>query len=73
MYPQQDAPMFFGAGKQDPLLRAEIGYEALNESALKGHNITTREFDADHWVLYSHVKEVCEELVDWVENVVCKA
>lgn len=36
----------------------------------KDHQITIRDFDADHWLILSHADEINRELDGWLQGVV---
>ena len=37
---------------------------------LKDHNVTIHEYDADHWSIFSHAKEISADLDEWLTKVV---
>ena len=70
--PPTDAPLFFGAAMEDWVCVATMGFETMRNAAFKDHDVTIREFQADHWLLFSVPDEVCRALEDWVERSVLK-
>ncbi|ETW76561.1 epoxide hydrolase [Heterobasidion irregulare TC 32-1] len=59
-------PVFFGAALRDIVCLPALGNALLKQYA-KGP-LTVKEFDAGHWVLLSHPKEVNEALLEWIEG-----
>ena len=72
-FPPKVCPVFYGAAKQDSLCLPQIGYDMMGDAGFKDHNVTIREFDADHWLILSKAEEVCEELEKWIEDTVTPA
>ncbi|KAI0341820.1 alpha/beta-hydrolase [Trametopsis cervina] len=69
-FPPVDAPLFFGAAKRDTVCLSQVGYDEFAAEELKHHNITIREFDGGHWIVFSHADEISKELLDWIEGTV---
>jgi soluble epoxide hydrolase / lipid-phosphate phosphatase len=56
-------PIFFGGCKRDYVCLPAVGQANLSKH---GKDVTYKEFDADHWVLFSHANEVNNELHAWI-------
>ena len=54
------------------MCRADDGKTQMTRDELKGHNVTIRDFDGDHWLML--VPGVADkfnyELAEWIEGVV---
>ncbi len=72
-YPPSNAPIFFAAAKHDVVCLPENGYRTFSQEAFKDHDITTHEYDADHWLILSNADEINSDLGAWLDNVVYKA
>lgn len=70
--PPKTAPLFFGGAKHDFLCVAENGYTVFRSETFGEHDVTIREFDADHWIILSKADEVCREVESWIEGTVNK-
>ncbi|KAL4245621.1 AB hydrolase superfamily protein [Abortiporus biennis] len=70
--PPASTPIFFGGAKYDYVCRSDMGTRLFASDMFKKHNVTIREFEADHWLILSVHKEVNRELEAWLENVVRK-
>lgn len=68
--PPPTSPLFFGAALQDYICRAGPGRQIMEGEEFKQHNVTIRDFDADHWLVFSKADEVCKELESWIEGTV---
>ena len=42
----------------------------MTDPKFKDHNVTIHEYDADHWSLLSHAKEIGSDIDDWLAKVV---
>lgn len=67
-FPPVEAPIFFGATKKDYICIPEFGYAVMRSEAMKNHRVTCKEFDSDHWLLFTHADEVTRELLAWIES-----
>ncbi|GJE98899.1 alpha/beta hydrolase [Phanerochaete sordida] len=62
------APVFFGAAKKDAICLPEIGYEVFAGDAFKDTDVTTREYDADHWFVIYKAQDIAKDLEAWLEK-----
>ncbi|KAI0341823.1 epoxide hydrolase [Trametopsis cervina] len=69
-FPPVNSPIFFGAAKEDRVCLPQIGYDQFAVEDFKGHDITIREFDGDHWIILSHADKINKELLSWIEETV---
>ena len=69
-FPPQTAPVFFGGALQDYVCLASIGRRTMEGEEFKDHNVTIRDFDADHWLVFSKAGEICQELENWIKGAV---
>lgn len=37
--------------------------------SFKDHNITIHDYDADHWLILSHAKEISSDLDNWLGKI----
>ncbi|KAF9022958.1 alpha/beta-hydrolase [Hymenopellis radicata] len=58
-------PTFFGGAKNDRIALADVQLKSLGEVC---PNLTYREFDAGHWVLWEAKDEVNQELLMWIQG-----
>ena len=68
LLPPADAPLFFGAAMKDWVCVASLGYAVMRDKAFEKHDVTIRQFESDHWVLFSVPDEVCRAIEDWIEH-----
>ncbi len=71
-FPPKNAPIFFGAARDDVLCVPANGYAVFKNDGFRDHDVTTREFVADHWLIHSKADEICRELESWIEEKVVK-
>ena len=69
-FPPASAPIYFAAAKHDAICLPSIGYETFAQKGFKGHSITTKEYDADHWLILSKADEIAHDLEAWIEGTV---
>ena len=69
-FPPKSSPIFFGAAAKDGIALAALGKYVFTSEPYKEHNVTIRDFDGDHWIIFSHADEINRELGLWLENVV---
>ena len=68
VYPPAGTPIFYGAATHDYVCVPSDGYEAFkNENFAKGQ-VTTREYDADHWLILSRASKICRDLEAWIQS-----
>ena len=72
-FPPKTSPLFFGATLKDTVCVPEAGYHSMKSEPLKDHDVTIRDFDTSHWVMFEKPKELCQELESWLEGHVVKA
>lgn len=60
-------PVFFGACAKD-----YVCVPALNRLGTEKYctNLTQKEYDADHWVCFSHADQLNKDLLAWILDVV---
>jgi soluble epoxide hydrolase/lipid-phosphate phosphatase len=58
-------PVFFGAGKRDYICVVD-GQVATAKKFCP--DLVVKEYDSDHWVIWSHAEEVNRDLLQWVEG-----
>ncbi|EKM52130.1 uncharacterized protein PHACADRAFT_262639 [Phanerochaete carnosa HHB-10118-sp] len=68
LFPPVDAPLYFGAAKKDCVCVAEAGLAVFGQEAFRGHRVTTKEYEADHWLILSNGEEIAGELDGWIEG-----
>ena len=71
-FPPKAAPLFFGGGSGDQICLSVMGQMAMKDESLKDHNVTIRDYDADHWLIWSKGDEIAQDLENWIQNVVLK-
>ena len=49
---------------------AQTGYAAFRAEPLKEHSVTTKEYDADHWLILSKADEIARDLEAWIDGTV---
>lgn len=59
-------PVFFGGAKRDYVCLSAMGKEIAEMFC--GADLTTREFDAGHWLMLSAADEVNKALLDWIRK-----
>ncbi|KAI0348477.1 alpha/beta-hydrolase [Trametopsis cervina] len=69
-FPPVNVPIFFGAARDDGVCTPQLGYDAFAVEEFKHHNVTIREFDGGHWIIFSHADEINKELLSWIEGTV---
>ncbi|GJE91580.1 alpha/beta hydrolase [Phanerochaete sordida] len=70
--PPQSAPLFFGGAKNDYICLAQTGYAVFGSEVFKEYSVTTKEYDADHWLILSTADEIARDLDAWIEGTVLK-
>ena len=73
LVPPPTAPIFFGAATHDYICIPALGTAVLQGDEFKGHSITIKEYDSDHWVPLSKAEEVSRDLNAWIEGFLGKA
>ena len=68
--PPTSSPIFFGASLKDYICIADMQKGIMADPKFEDHNVTIREYDADHWSLLSHAREISSDLDDWLAKVV---
>ena len=68
-YPPASAPIFFGAALKDYLCLAKMQKGSLTVPQFKDHNIKFQEYDADHWLILSHAKDISVDLGRWLSGI----
>ncbi|KAJ3557331.1 hypothetical protein NM688_g1528 [Phlebia brevispora] len=71
-WPPAHSPIFFGAATKDYLCVAANGHALFGSEQFKHHNVTVRDFEANHWLIFSHAEDICRELESWIESTVVK-
>ena len=69
-FPPASAPIFFGAAKHDAICLPSLGYETFTQKEFEDHSVTTREYDAGHWLILSKADEIAHDLEAWIEDTV---
>lgn len=67
-FPPIDSPIFFGATTKDYICTPAFGYATVRSEAMKDHRIICKDFDSDHWLLFTHPEEVARELILWIDG-----
>lgn len=70
--PPTTSPIFFGAALKDYICLAPLQKRTFADPKFKDHQVTIRDFDADHWLILSHADEINKELDTWLESVIPK-
>lgn len=71
-FPPSSCPIFFGAALQDYICTADTGKHVFKRKEFAKHDITVRDFDADHWLILSTPDQINRELGCWLERVSAK-
>ncbi|KAJ3557328.1 hypothetical protein NM688_g1530 [Phlebia brevispora] len=71
--PPAHAPIFHGAATKDTNCVAANGHALFESEEFRQHSVTIRDFEADHWLIFSHAADICRELESWIEGTVVKA
>ena len=60
-----------GVALRDRVGIAEVqkGYFS-DPNLFKNHDITIHDYDADHWLIMSHAKEISEDLDKWLARII---
>ena len=69
-FPPTSSPIFLGASLKDYICVAAMQKAAMTSPDFKDHNVTIHEYDADHWSIFSHAKEISADLDEWLTKVV---
>ncbi|EKM57396.1 uncharacterized protein PHACADRAFT_255121 [Phanerochaete carnosa HHB-10118-sp] len=70
LIPPASAPIYFGAAKHDYIALPKLGYTVFGKDEFSKHNVTQKEYDADHWVVLSKGDEIARDLDAWIESTV---
>lgn len=68
-FPPSSCPIFFGAALQDYICTAAAGKHVFKRKEFANHDITVRDFDADHWLILSMPDQINRELGQWLERI----
>ena len=68
--PPVDAPIFFGATKFDYICPPSAGKRVFALDGFKERDVTTVEFETDHWAFLAKPDEVNRALGEWIEKVI---
>ena len=71
--PPTSSPIFFGAALKDYICLAPMQKQVFIDPRFKDHQVTIKDFDADHWLILSHADEISRELDSWLQGVIPKA
>ena len=58
-----------GIALKDRVGIAEVQKGYLTDPKFKDHDVTIHDYDADHWLILSHAKEICEDLEKWLARI----
>ena len=58
-----------GAALRDRVGIAEVQKCYFTDPKFKDHDITIHDYDADHWLILSHAKEISEDLDKWLARI----
>lgn len=67
-YPPKSAPIFFGAALNDYVCVPSRNIAAFKNEKFKDHQVTIKEYDADHWLILSKADEIARDLEAWIEG-----
>ena len=67
--PPTSSPIFFGASLKDYICIADMQKGIMADPKFKDHDVTIHDYDADHWLILSHAKEICEDLEKWLARI----
>ena len=72
LFPPVSSPLFFGAALKDPICVGAYMKQAMAHQGLQHHNVTIREYDADHWIILNPevAIKLREDLCEWIERTV---
>ncbi|KAI0791300.1 epoxide hydrolase [Abortiporus biennis] len=65
-FPPASSPIFFGAARYDRICLPSIGLDVFNADAFKDHKVTMKEYDGDHWMIFSHADQINRDLEAWI-------
>jgi soluble epoxide hydrolase/lipid-phosphate phosphatase len=60
-----EQPVFFGAADKDYICIPDAQKPALAEHC---KNLTIKHYDGDHWLIFSHHKEINEDVLSWLDS-----
>ena len=66
--PPTSSPIFFGASLKDYICVAAMQKGIMADPKFKDHNVTIREYDADHWLILSKASEIGPDLDAWIKG-----
>jgi soluble epoxide hydrolase / lipid-phosphate phosphatase len=66
-YQTTTKPVIFVGSSRDEICASKLIHGSM-EMFAKG-SYTFREFDADHWVIWSHADELNRELLTWIKTI----
>ena len=67
-YPPAGTPIFFGAAKHDCICIPSDGYEVFKNEHFAEGQVTTKEYDADHWLILSKASDISRDLEAWIKG-----
>ncbi|KIP06414.1 hypothetical protein PHLGIDRAFT_106968 [Phlebiopsis gigantea 11061_1 CR5-6] len=67
-YPPAGVPVFFGAAKNDYVCLPSLGYDVFKGEHFTEGQVTTKEYDADHWLILSKASEISRDLEAWIKT-----
>ena len=59
-------PVFFGGCLRDYVCRADVGVKRTSAYCT---NLTTEEYDSDHWVMLATPEKLNNDLLKWITSV----
>ena len=66
--PPTSSPIFMGAALKDRIGVAEVQKSYVTGIKFKDHDVTIHDYDADHWLILSHAKEISGDLDKWLSR-----
>ena len=67
-FPPPTAPIFWGAAKQDHVCVPAQGDDIFTANNFGEGQVTKKEYDADHWLVWSESETVSQDLIAWIEG-----
>lgn len=67
--PPTSSPIFFGAALKDYICLAAVQKGLVTDHRFKDHNVTIHDYDADHWLILSHAKDISSDLDSWLGKI----
>ncbi|KAI0076656.1 epoxide hydrolase [Panus rudis PR-1116 ss-1] len=67
--PPSSSPIFFGAASLDYICLLSFSLQTFASDEFKHHDVTVKEYNADHWLVLSHPDAIQQDLGGWIKHV----